>query len=162
MILGENFETTTDRIDFTQSYTYTLSEKTKDIQSIVFDVKLLLPFVRTNLKVNGESNKNLVKYNVDGQFQKHQLKNSLNARLNGKQSGDYDVNFALALNSHNLQLDVKRNQANDKSQISNKLVISTGTKVELNGYISHDITPENADIKLNGLIVLAEKEEPYK
>lgn len=103
-----------------------------------------------------------MKFDIGAGYGKHTLGTKLNAKLNIKTVGNYDVNFGVNLNTHNVKLFLKREIEGGKSKINNRFTTNAGTKVELNGHIGHDLTAKNADINLEGVLVPIENEEPYK
>lgn len=126
------------------------------------DKKFKAPAVPLNLDFDGEFNENLAKFDLGAGYGKYTFGSKLTSKLNVKTSGNYDVNFVISLNDHNAKLFMKREIEGGKSKINNRFTTSSGTKVELNGHIGHDISPKNADINLEGTLVPMEKEEPYK
>lgn len=158
---GPDLESQTKRVELYHRYDYERDEN-KKLTSLKIDQKFKAPAVPVNYNFEGEFNKNLAKFDIGGGYQKHTFGSKLTSKLNGKTQGDYDVNFAVNLNTHNAKLFMKREIEGGKSKINNRLTTSAGTKVELNGHISHGITAKNADINLEGTLVPMEKEEPYK
>lgn len=126
------------------------------------DQKFKAPAVPVNFDFEGEFNENLAKFDLSAGYQKHVFGSKLISKLNFKTPGNYDVNFGVTLNTHNIKLFMKREIEGGKSKINNRFTTSAGTKVELNGHIGHDLSAKNADISLEGILVPMEKEEPYK
>lgn len=126
------------------------------------DQKFKAPAVPVNFGFEGEFNENLAKFDINAGYQKHTFGSKLTSKRNDKTKGNYDVNFAVSLNTHNAKLFMKREIEGGKSKINNRFTTSAGTKVELNGHIGHDISSKNADINLEGILLPMEKEEPYK
>lgn len=126
------------------------------------DKKFKAPFVPVNFDLNGEFNENLAKFDLNAGYQKHTFGSKLISKCNFKTQGNYEITFGLNLNAHNAKLFMKREIEGGKSKINNRFTTSAGTKVELNGHISHGISSKNADINLEGILVPIEKEEPYK
>lgn len=144
-----------------QRYDYEYDEN-KNLTSLKVDQKFKAPGVPVNLNFEGEFNKNLAKFDLNGGCQKNTFGTKLTSKMNTKTQGDYDVNLALTFNTHNAKLFMKREIESGKSKINNRFTTSAGTKIELNGHVSHGITAKNADINLEGVLVPLEKEEPYK
>ncbi len=161
VVYGRDLESQTKRVEIYQRYDYECDEN-KKLKSLKIDQDFKAPAVPVNYKFEGEFNKDLARFDIGAGYQKHSFGSKLTSKLNGKTQGDYDVNFAISLNTHNAKLLMKREIEGGKSKINNRLTTSAGTKVELNGHISHGITTKNADINLEGSLVPMEKDEPYK
>ncbi|KAG4078631.1 hypothetical protein HA402_015221 [Bradysia odoriphaga] len=161
VVYGQDLESQTKRVEFYHRYDYEYTDNEK-LKSLKIDQKFKAPAVPVNYEFEGDFNKNLVKFDLDIGYQKHTFGSKLISKLNGKTQGDYDVNFAVSLNTHNAKLFMKREIEGGKSKINNRFTTSAGTKAELNGHIGNEIGAKNADINLEGTLVPIEKEEPYK
>lgn len=161
VVYGPDLESQTKRVEFYHRYDYECDD-TKNLKSLKIDQKFKAPAVPVNFDFEGEFNENLAKFDISAGYQKHIFGSKLISKLNIKTPGNYDVNFGITLNAHNVKLFMKREIEGGKSKINNRFTTSAGTKVELNGHIGHDLSAKNADISLEGILVPIEKEEPYK
>ncbi|KAJ6623589.1 Apolipophorin, partial [Pseudolycoriella hygida] len=160
VVFGKDLNSQRNRIEFYHRYDYVLNEN-RTLSSLKIAQKFDAPVVPVNYNFNGDFNKNLVKYDLTVGYYKYTFGNKLTSKLNVKTPGNYDVDFGISLNTNNLKLTMTREIEGSKSKITNRLTTSAGTKLELNGHVGHVINAKNVDIKLDGVLVPLEKQEPY-
>lgn len=128
-----------------------------------FDNLLNSPIIQSKARFDGEYNKNNIIYLLEIGHMKYNIANNLNAKFNVKSVGDYDIIVGASMNSHNMKIISRRDIIDgDKSKLQNKLTTSSGVRIELNGVISNRPTITDADFNLEGILVAAERQEPFK
>lgn len=113
-------------------------------------------------RFNGEFGKKLLNVDagVDYNNQKAELK--LDNKYSQKAPHDYETSIYAAANQKSIKLDMKRDIEGDSSKILNKLELSTGLRIELNGKVGHRFETTNADISLQAIFVPGPKAEQTK
>lgn len=113
-------------------------------------------------RLNGEFGKKTL--NVDGGFeyknQKAELK--LDNKYSQRAPHDYETSFYAAANDKSVKLEMKRDIEGESSKVANRLELSTGLRVELNGKIAHKFEVTSADISLQGIFVPGPKKDQTK
>lgn len=160
-IYGDDLNSKTKRIELFQHAKW--EDEGKRLKSLSFENKILLAYVPFTLKLDGDFSKNSHKFDFELSGSRVQkIIVNLDSKTNGKSAGDFDVHFNAGLNSHTVKLISKRVIDNNKSRLTNKLEISTGTRIELNGVVAHKYSADDADINVEGIFVMADKQEPYR
>lgn len=160
-IYGDDLNSKTKRIELFQFAKW--ESEDKHLKAISFQNKIALPYVPFTLKLDGDFTKNSHKFDFELSGSRVQkVTANLDSKCNSKSIGDFDVVFGAGLNAHTVKLISKRVIDNNKSRLTNKLEISTGTRIELNGVVAHKYSADEADINVEGIFVMAEKQEPYR
>lgn len=113
-------------------------------------------------RINGEFGKKLLSVDagVDYNNQKAELK--LDNKYSQKAPHDYETSLFASANQKSIKLDMKRDIEGDSSKILNKLELSTGLRIELNGKVGHKLETTNADVSLQAIFVPGPKAEQTK
>lgn len=158
---GPDLSSTTNRLELLQDYKFVLNGKV--IESLRFNNKIAAPIVPAKLRVDGEYNKNHIKYALEALFGKNSLASNLDAKLNGKSVGDHDVEFDAKVNTYSIKANGRREIiADNKSKLTYKLLTSFGTEFDVNGVVGNHWTAQNTDISLDAKLIAAQKQEPIK
>lgn len=126
---------------------------------------VLVGAIPAKLKYNLESSSsnNEVKFDIKGDYEKHSIGTDIDFIRTDISKDTYNLKGKAFLNNLWINLDSARqlNSKSGKFQLTNKLTTSTGILFELNGVIGPNINENEIDIKINGKLILGEKQEPY-
>lgn len=163
LVYGKDLDTKTRRFEIHQDYRFKqpVTEGGSDL-TLKGSTRIDAPFVPFDLSVAGDYAQNKGSFDVSASLLKNRVGAKVAAKLNTKAAGDYDVEATASLNKHTAKLDVSREIKGDHSKFEHELTLSCGAKAELVVEFDHEPTPQNADIKVDGSVRLAEKEDPYK
>lgn len=107
--------------------------------------KLAYPGLNVDTNFDFTSKQNHVKYDVEFQYLNFKVGSELDAKVNHKSKGDYDVEFEIYGNDNKLEIESKREIHGDKSKIHKSLAIN-GNKFEVSGTIKHHCKPDDVNI----------------
>lgn len=161
MVYGADFKSATQRIEIREHFEYDLDEN-RQLVALKFESQLNAPIVTTTVRIDGEYSRNAIGYTLEAGYDKYKVASNLAAKLNAKAVGDYDVVWAATINVHNVRVIARRTIDGDRSKIENKLTTSAGTRVELNGMVKNRPTPTDTDVTLDGVLVAADGQVPFK
>lgn len=113
-------------------------------------------------KVNGEFGKKVISLDSSLHFQKSSVELKVENKYSQKHLHDYETSIYVAANKKSIKLELSRDIEGDSSRIKNKVELSTGLKVELNGKVSHKLQYRDADISLQGIFVPGPKKDQTK
>ena len=113
-------------------------------------------------KFNGEFGKKIVNIDAGLDYGSQKAEFKLDNKYSQKVAHDFDTSIYAAANQKSIKIDAKREIVGDSSKISNKLELSTGLRLELNGKIAHKFECTNADVALLGVFVPGPKKEQTK
>lgn len=113
-------------------------------------------------RFNGEFSKKVL--NVDAGFDYNDQKSEfkIDNKYSQKAPHDYETSIFAMANQKSIKLDMKRDIEGESSRILNKLELSTGLRVELNGKIGHKIELTSADVSLQAVFVPGPKKDQTK
>uniref|UniRef100_A0AAG5D4D0 Vitellogenin domain-containing protein n=1 Tax=Anopheles atroparvus TaxID=41427 RepID=A0AAG5D4D0_ANOAO len=157
---GKDFNNPSNKYELSQYAEFTLKPEAKGLESLKLNNKLQLP--KQLIRLDFATSKN--KFFLDGEYgyDKYKIAANVDAKYNEKTAGDYDVQLGGSLNKHFFKVQMRRVVEQNKSRFSNRLVASTGTKVELNGAVTNRFTVQDGELNLEGVLVAVEKASPYK
>jgi hypothetical protein len=113
-------------------------------------------------KVNGEFGKKVISLDSSLQYQKSSAELKVENKYSQKNLHDYETSIYAAANQKSIKLELSRDIEGDSSRVKNKIELSTGLKIELNGKISHKLQYRDADISLQGIFVPGPKKDQTK
>lgn len=113
-------------------------------------------------KFNGEFGKKIVSLDSGLQYQKSSAEFKVENKYSQKHLHDFETSVYAAANKKSIKIDMLRDIEGDSSKIKNKIELSTGLRVELNGKVSHKLQYRDADINLQGIFVPGQKKEQTK
>ncbi|XP_055539565.1 apolipophorins [Wyeomyia smithii] len=157
-VAGKDFNNPTNHYELNQHAEFVVEDK--KLTSLSLSNKLQLP--KQMVRLDMVTNKNQFKLDGEYGYDKQKVAANVDAKYNEKTAGDYDVTVAASLNKHNFKFVSKRTLDAAKSKFQNRLVASTGTKIELNGVASNKFNDQEGELNLEGLFVAVEKADPYK
>lgn len=123
--------------------------------------KLTYPMVNLEVKLDGKASNKHVKYDVNFSYDKFKLESDLDAKVNQKQPGDYDIEFELEAMTNKIKLVAKRDVSGEKSAIKNMLAIN-GKKYSVDGTVNHHFKPNDINFATDLTVKVHEKPEPIK
>lgn len=113
-------------------------------------------------RLNGEFGKKIVNVDAGLEYNNQKAELKLDNKYSQRAPHDYDTSLYAAANQKSIKLDMKRDIEGESSKITNKLELSTGLKVELNGKVSHKFECHNADLSLQATFVPGPKKDQTK
>lgn len=155
LVWGKDLNSKKNRIEWSQSADW--SNENCKVKN-----ELTLGYANAGLKFNGEFGKKVMNLDAAANYDKSTAELKLDNKYSQKQEHDYDTSFYASANKKSIKIDMSREIDGDSSRIKNKLELSTGLKVELNGKISHKINYRDADVSLQGTFVPGPKKETTK
>jgi len=161
-VYGKDLASTTKRIEFTQDYDF---EKTGDKYTKVQGKNtLVFAPLQTKIVINGGVRKNHVDYEILAQYNKQKIASNLNADINRKSKGDWNVKFDTTLNSHSFDILTTRDIDDAAHKSTAKYVMKTtfGTDIVLNSKFNNDVSAQNIDIVADGTVVVVRGQKPLK
>lgn len=123
--------------------------------------KITYPLVGLVLKLDGKASNKHVKYDVNFGYEKFKLESDLDAKINQKEMGDYDVEFELAAMTNKLKLVAKRDISGEKSSLKNHLEVN-GQKYSVDGTVNHHFKPQDINFATDLTVKIAGKADPIK
>lgn len=115
-----------------------------------------------NGRLNGEFGKKVVNVDSGLEYNNQKAEFKLDNKYGQRQPHDYETSVYAAANQKSFKLEMKRDIDGDSSKITNKLELSTGLRVEINGKVGHVFECKNADVSLQGIFVPALKKDQTK
>ncbi|CRL08258.1 CLUMA_CG020838, isoform A [Clunio marinus] len=116
----------------------------------------------TEGRLNGDFGKKIINVDAGLEYSNQKAEFILNNKYSQKMPHDYDTSVYAAANQKSIKLDMKRDIEGEASMVENKLELSTGLKVELNGKIGHRFEVTNADVSIQGSFTPGQKKEATK
>jgi hypothetical protein len=113
-------------------------------------------------RFNGEFTKKTINVDAGLEYQKQKADFRLDNKYSQKVPHDFETSISLGVNQKSFKLDMKREIEGDSSKITNKLELSTGLRVEINGKVSHKFKCIDADVNLQAVFVPAAKKDSSK
>lgn len=113
-------------------------------------------------KFNGEFGKKILNVDAELDYKNQKAELKLDNKYSQKVAHDYDTSIYAAANQKSFKVDAKREIEGESSKITNKLELSTGLKLELNGKVSHKFEPTNADVALQATFIPGPKKDQTK
>lgn len=113
-------------------------------------------------KFNGEFGKKIIILDSSLQYQKTSAELKIENKYSQKHPHDYETSIYVAANKKSIKLDLSRDIEGDSSRVKNKIELSTGLKMELNGKISHKINYRDADVSLQATFLPGPKKDQTK
>lgn len=150
-----------------KKHTLTLAQSLKykyeSAQDFNFETKnkVTYPLVGLEVKVDGKASNKHVKYDVNFAYEKFKLESDLDAKINQKQQGDYDIEFELEAMTNKVKLAAKREVAGEKSTVKNMLQFN-GRKYTIDGTVNHHMKPNDVNFATDFTVKVHEKPEPIK
>jgi hypothetical protein len=130
----------------------------------VFKMKNALNVGKFNVagRLNGEFGKKILNVDSGLEYNKQKAELKIDNKYSQRQPHDYETSIFAAANQKSFKLDMKRDIEGESSKITNKLELSTGLRMELNGKLAHKLECTNADVSLQGIFVPAAKKDQTK
>lgn len=162
LIYGRDVESATKRFEITNDYEYKVEEN--KLTSISGKNTLIIAPIPLKVIINGSYSKNHLDYEVLLEYARSKVGSKLNADINRKNKGDWNVKFHGDLNNHNIDVTSTRDidSPAQKSTVQHEVKSSFGTHIVLNSKFDNVINSQKADITADGTIVLARGQKPLK
>lgn len=112
--------------------------------------------------LNGEFGKKIINVDAGLEYKNQKAELKLDNKYSQKAPHDYETSLYVAVNDKSVKLEMKRDVEGDSSKVANKLELSAGLKVELNGKIAHKFEVTSADVSLQGIFVPGPKKDQTK
>lgn len=113
-------------------------------------------------RLNGEFGKKVLNIDAGLDYSNQKAEFKLDNKYSQKAPHDYDTSVYVASNQKSIKVDMKRDIEGESSKLTNKLELSTGLKMELNGKIAHKIELTSADISMQAIFVPGPKKDQTK
>lgn len=113
-------------------------------------------------RLNGEFGKKIMNLDSGLEYNNQKAELKVDNKYSQKAPNDYDTSIYAAANQKSFKLDMKRDIEGETSKIANKLELSTGLRMELNGKVGHKFECTKADVAVNMLFVPGQKKEHTK
>lgn len=113
-------------------------------------------------RLNGEFGNKIINVDAELEYNNQKAELKLDNKFSQKVPHDYDSSFYAAANQKSIKVDMKRDIEGESSKITNKLELSTGLKMELNGKVGHKFECTNADLSLQATFVPGPKKDQTK
>uniref|UniRef100_A0AAR5QJT3 Vitellogenin domain-containing protein n=1 Tax=Dendroctonus ponderosae TaxID=77166 RepID=A0AAR5QJT3_DENPD len=146
------------------SVTSSLVNKFKSTSDFRFETKnsLSYPLLGVSAKFELEQTPKSLDYEINAEYGELKLGSELEAKIDEKTAGDYDVEFEIWGLENKLQLKSRRQVLpNDESKISNSLELN-GKKLELDGKVRHVLRPHNIDVGADLTVHVPSHATPFK
>lgn len=113
-------------------------------------------------RLNGEFGKKILNVDAGLDYNNQKAEFKLDNKYSQRAPHDYETSIFASANQKSFSLEMKRDIEGESSKLTNKLELSTGLKVELNGKVAHKFETTNADVSLQGIFVPGPKKEQTK
>jgi hypothetical protein len=113
-------------------------------------------------RLNGEFGKKILNVDSGLEYNNQKAEIKLDNKYSQKQPHDYETSIFASANDKSIKLEMKRDIEGDSSKILNKLELSMGLKIEVNGKIGHVFDCKNADVSLQGVFLPGHKKDVTK
>lgn len=146
------------------SVTSSLVNKFKSASDFRFETKnsVSYPLLGVSAKFELEQTPKSLDYEMNAEYGELKLGSELEAKINEKTAGDFDVEFEIWGLENKLQLKSRRQVLpNDESKISNSVELN-GKKLELDGKVRHVLRPHNIDIGTDLTVHVPSHATPFK
>ncbi|CAG9854324.1 unnamed protein product [Phyllotreta striolata] len=160
VIHGQDLSSKTNILTLTNSFT----RKFKNPNDFTFATKnkLTYPALGVHLQGDYEQTPNSVDYDLNLQYNDIKFSSELEAFINQKTHGDFDVEFQISGLENKVEFKASREvQGNEKSKINNELILN-GLKLAVKGLITHNIKPSNVDVGADLTVILPTHPTPFK
>lgn len=150
-----------------KKHTLTLSQmlkyKYESAHNFNFETKnkVTYPQVGLEVQLDGKASNKHVNYDVHFAYEKFKVESELDAKVNQKHTGDYDIEFELEALTNKVKLEAKRDIAGEKSTLKNMLVFN-GRKYSVDGTVNHHLKPNDINFGTDLTIKVHEKPDPIK
>ncbi|KAL1502570.1 hypothetical protein ABEB36_007695 [Hypothenemus hampei] len=144
LIHGADLNSKTSILTITSS----LTNRFKSPSDFTFETKntISYPLLALNGKFELEHTPKTLDYEINAEYGELKLGSELEAKINEKNIGDYEVEFDIWGLDNKFELKSRRQKIHDdESKISNTLELN-GKKFEVEGKVKHNIRPHNLDI----------------
>lgn len=155
LVWGKDLSSKQNRIEWSQMADWS-DENCK------FKNEITLGYIDAGAKFNGEFGKKVLNLDASGNYKTSNAELKLDNKYSQKQPHDYETSFYAASNKKSIKIDMSRDIEGESSRVKNKLELSTGLKVEINGKISHKIMYNDCDVALQGTFIPGPKREVTK
>lgn len=162
VVYGRDLDSTTKRIEFTTDYEF--EKHDNKYTSIAGKNTLIISPLPIKLVINGAIRKGHLDYEFVGGYAKNEISSKLNADINKKSKGDWNIKFNAGVNNHNIDLISSRDidESAHKSIVKNEIKSSFGTNIALNSKFDNEVTAQKIDFSADGIIVIARGQKPLK
>lgn len=123
--------------------------------------KIQYPLVNLEMKLEGKASNKHVKYDVTFSYDKFKLESDLDAKINQKQVGDYDVEFDLEAMTNKVKFVAKREVSGDKSTLKNSLEFNK-KKYSIDGTVNHHLKANDVNFATDLTVKIHERPDPIK
>ncbi|WP_036702797.1 open beta-sheet domain-containing protein, partial [Paenibacillus sp. OSY-SE] len=113
-------------------------------------------------RLNGEFGKKIINVDAGLEYNNQKAEFTLDNKYSQKAPHDYETSMYAVANQKSVLLEMKREIEGEASKLTNKLELSTGLKIELNGKVAHKFETTNADVSLQGIFVPGHKKDQTK
>lgn len=155
---GKDYNNPANRYEINQNAEFEIDDK--KLQSLKLWNKLQLQ--KQLIRLDFATSKNQFKLDGEYGYDKYKAAANVDAKYNERAAGDYDVTVGGTLNKHFFKFTSKRVIDSAKSKFQNRLTVSTGTKIEVNGVASNKFSEQEGELNLDGLFIAVDKADPYK
>ncbi|CAG9770462.1 unnamed protein product [Ceutorhynchus assimilis] len=141
-----------------------LVNKYKSPSDFSFETKnsFSYPLLSVSGKFELEQTPNSLDYEVNAEYGELKLGSELEAQINKKSQGDYEIEFDLWGLDNKLEIKSRREvMPNEESKISNTLEVN-GKKFEVEGKIRHNLRAHNVDLGTDLTVSLPSQAAPIK
>lgn len=149
-----------------KDHTLTLAQSCKhkrDNNDFSLDTKNKLTYGKVGLvaQVDINASKKHLGYDFELAYEKFKMDSELDAKINTKQTGDYDIKFELEAGTNKMEVKAKRDIAGDKSTIDN-MVLFNGRKYQVEGTVMHHVKTNDLNIGTDLTIKIHGQPDPTK
>ncbi|XP_031633758.1 apolipophorins-like [Contarinia nasturtii] len=161
-VYGRDLESTTKRIELTTDYEF--EKKDDKYVSIAGKNTLIISPIPIKLVLNGGYRAGHFDYEFIGGYAKSEVASKLNADVNKKSKGDWNIKINGAVNNHNFELISSRDidDAAQRSVVKNELKSSCGASVSVNAKFDNNFSTQKIDFAADGVIVVGRGQKPLK
>ena len=130
----------------------------------VFKMKNALEVGKFNTiaRLNGEFGSKILNVDSGLEYNNQKAELLIDNKYSQKQPHDYETSIYAAANQKSVKDEMKRDIEGDSSKIANKLELSTGLKLEVNGKVGHKFDCNHADVSLQGVFLPGPKKDQTK
>lgn len=162
VVCGSDFESKDRRV----GWLIDLQKEKKDGAVVGLKAKseLNAGFLPLGLACSFSCKKDHVDWDVSISTSERFLQSKLNADLNQKNKGDWNVDLELGLKKHTLNLHSSRtiDEPAQKSALKNLITSNSGTRISLDTNFKHVFNRNNADVVVDGSVQLLADQPTYK
>lgn len=145
---GPEAQQSENRLILNQRAAYNLDPKNF---ALGFSNKILYPALHFLLKLEGAFTKKSLQSEIDFEYDKFKFGTEISAKTGTTKPGDYQIEFEGHVLKNKVELKAKRVILSDtKSKFENSLELSPGGKYEVDAVVTHDVKPNDINVKLDG------------